>query len=69
MVEFFKWLGNALLRMVFGAIGIFAMNAIFSALAKNIIVGINIETMATIGLLGAPGFVMLYAISYCVNET
>ena len=69
MVEFLKWIGNVMLRLIFGAIGIFAMNAIFRAISMNIMVGINIETMATIGLLGAPGFVLLYAITYCVNRT
>lgn len=56
-----------MLRLVFGAIGIFAMNAIFQAVSMNIVVGINVETMVTLGLLGAPGFVLLYAITYCVN--
>ena len=68
MIDFLKWIGNVLLRMVFGAIGIFAMNAIFFAISKNIVVGINIESMATIGLLGAPGFILLYAVSVYVNE-
>lgn len=68
MVEFIKWVGNVLLRMVFGAIGIFAMNAIFGAISSNIMVGINIETMATIGLLGTPGFILLYVVSAYVNE-
>jgi len=67
MIEFLKWIGNVMLRLVFGAIGIFAMNAIFQAVSMNIVVGINVETMVTLGLFGAPGFVLLYAITYCVN--
>ncbi len=68
MIEFFKWIGNVMLRLIFGAIGIFAMNAIFQAVSMDMVVGINLETMATIGLLGVPGFVLLYAITYCVND-
>ncbi|MEG1459551.1 MAG: pro-sigmaK processing inhibitor BofA family protein [Acetivibrio sp.] len=57
-----KWLGNVLLRLVFGAIGIFAMNAILDMASKNIELGINPGTMSTIGLLGVPGFIALYSI-------
>ncbi|MFA9463502.1 MAG: pro-sigmaK processing inhibitor BofA family protein [Velocimicrobium sp.] len=67
MIEFFKWLGNVLLRMVFGAIGIFAINAILQAVSKSTMVGMNAETLLTVGLLGVPGFVMLYAVAFCVN--
>lgn len=68
MINIFKWFGNVILRIVFGAIGIFAMNAIFSSFSQHVIVGINPETMIILGLLGAPGFVMLYGISFCVNK-
>lgn len=68
-MEVLKWIGNVILRILFGAIGIFAMNAIFQAIAWDMAVGINAETLATLGLLGAPGFVLLYAVVYCVKIT
>lgn len=55
---------NVMLRLVFGALGIYILNSIFAHMDFNIMVGINLETMAVIGLLGAPGFVMLYGIIF-----
>lgn len=57
------FIGNAVYRMVFGAIGIMAANAVFQFFGSRIIVGINPETMLVIGTLGAPGFLLLYAVS------
>lgn len=68
MINFFKWIGNVLFRMVFGAIGIFTCNALLNALSQNLMVGINPETMLLIGLLGAPGFVALYGIEILLKN-
>lgn len=62
MIKVVKWLGNFVFRMVLGAVGIFALNAILGWTPWNAVVGINMGTMATVGLLGAPGFLLLYGI-------
>lgn len=63
-MKYIHWVCSVLLRLVFGALGIYIINGILQRVDLNIMVGINIETMAVIGLLGAPGFVMLYGIIF-----
>lgn len=55
---------NILLRAVFGGIGIYALNTIFQYVGIHAIVGINAKTIATVGILGAPGFFLLYGIMF-----
>ncbi|MDK2807274.1 MAG: SigmaK-factor processing regulatory protein BofA [Clostridiales bacterium] len=63
MEKILKWMGNVLLRMVYGAIGMFAANVILSYFFTGVAVGINKETLVITGLLGVPGFLMLYGIT------
>ncbi len=53
---------NVLLRMVFGIIGIYAFNTILDVMKIKATVGFNIATIATVGILGVPGFLLLYGI-------
>lgn len=55
---------NILLRAVFGGIGIYALNTIFQYAGIAAIVGINAKTIATVGILGLPGFFLLYGIMF-----
>ena len=55
---------NFLLRMVMGAIGIYACNSLFTAsLGLGIHMGINLLNLLTIGILGISGFGLVFAIS------
>lgn len=60
-----EWIVNVLLRAVFGGIGIYALNTIFQYAGIQAIVGINVKTIATVGVLGLPGFFLLYGIMLC----
>ena len=53
------------IRSVIGALGIFAVDFLLSPL--GIAVGINLFTAAVTGILGIPGFVMLYAIAWILR--
>lgn len=55
---------NILLRAVFGGIGFYALNSIFQYVGLQAIVGINVKTIATVGILGLPGFFLLYGIMF-----
>ena len=55
---------NILLRGVLGGIGIYALNTIFQYAGLQAVVGINAKTIATIGVLGMPGFFLLYGILF-----
>ncbi len=54
---------NFLLRMVFGAIGIQIVNAIFLSQNIAIFVGLNVWTLLTVGSLGISGLGLLFGIS------
>jgi len=54
---------NFLLRMVFGAIGIQILNAIFLSQNISVFVGLNIWTLLTVGSLGFSGLGLLFGIS------
>lgn len=53
------------IRAVIGALGIFAVDFLLSPL--GFAVGINLFTAAVTGILGIPGFVMLYAIAWILR--
>ncbi len=55
---------NVLLRAVFGGIGIYTLNSIFQYAGIRAIVGINVKTIATAGILGLPGVFLLYGIMF-----
>lgn len=54
---------NFLLRMVFGAIGIQILNAVFLSQNISVFVGLNIWTLLTVGSLGFSGLGLLFGIS------
>lgn len=54
---------NVILRMIFGAIGIHFLNTLLLTSGIKLLVGLNIGTIGTVGALGVPGFLLLYAIA------
>jgi len=55
----FKWLLGVVRNIALGVIGILLFNFLFSGM--GLAVGINAVTALVVGLLGAPGFLLLYA--------
>ncbi|MFA9376875.1 MAG: pro-sigmaK processing inhibitor BofA family protein [Lachnotalea sp.] len=58
-----EFIVNILLRMVSGMICIHFLNAMFVARGIDLLVGINLSTVGTIGVLGIPGLLLIYAIT------
>lgn len=58
-----EFIVNVILRMVSGMVCIHFLNSLFVARGIDILVGINPGTVGTIGVLGIPGFLLVYAIS------
>lgn len=54
---------NVLLRMVYGAVGIEAVNLILSALGVSVSVGLNLISLLTVGTLGVSGLGLLFGIA------
>lgn len=59
-----KLIINAGLRTVVGALGIYFIDSILRSQGYQIQVGINEATLLTNGILGLPGFIMLYGLAY-----
>lgn len=57
-----KIIGRCILNSAIGVSAIFVLNFLLSPL--EIAVGINLYTALTTGILGLPGFIGLYAITY-----
>lgn len=55
---------NVLLRMVMGILGIYLLNAFLTSQSILVNVGINETTILTVGLLGLPGFMLVYGIEF-----
>lgn len=53
---------NFILRVIFGVIGIYLVNMFFTWQKLDYLVGMNPVSAATIGVLGIPGFLLLYGI-------
>lgn len=53
---------NIILRMIFGIIGIYLINTLLISQNIQVNVGTNSTTILTIGLLGIPGFLLIYGI-------
>ncbi len=53
-----------LMRSMMGLLGIYIVNRAFEYVGNDLMVGINGATVGMTGLLGLPGFVLLYALSY-----
>lgn len=57
-------LKNFFLRLVTGAVVIFAANVILGKMGVDVSVGLNPVSMLTAGTLGLPGVAVLYGISF-----
>lgn len=53
---------NGILRVVFGVIAILCINDLISSSGLGITVGLNPITISTVGILGTPGVLLLYAL-------
>lgn len=53
---------NFILRCIFGAIGVYALNTVLAGAGLALQVGINPLSVLTCGILGLPGLGLLYAI-------
>lgn len=51
------------LRACIGTAGIYVLNLVLKSKGFNVNVGINAATIITNGLLGIPGFIMLYGLA------
>ena len=54
---------NFLFRVVFGVLGIYVCNTLFSSLGVGIYLGINILNLLTVGTLGISGFGLVLAVA------
>ena len=54
-----KWLLTVLRNATLGIVGILVCNFFFASV--GLAVGVNTVTASVVGLLGAPGFLLLYA--------
>ena len=61
----FKWLLSVARNAVLGIIGILLFNYLFSGF--GLAVGVNAVTTLVVGLLGAPGFFLLYATQFLIR--
>ena len=59
----FDLIVNFALRIVAGLLGIYILNIVLGNFSIDMTVGLNGLTALTVGLLGLPGFVLLYALS------
>lgn len=59
-----EFLINMVLRMMMGTIGICFVNSILVTFGVEFGIGINVFTLLTMGLLGFPGFVLLYGMGF-----
>lgn len=57
-----EWLVNFVLRAVMGAVGIYFVNMLMYTKNIEAMVGINLFTLLTSGMLGFPGIAVLYGI-------
>ena len=54
---------NFVLRMATGTLGIYLVNTILNSLQVGVFVGINTYNILALGMLGTPGFLLLYGVS------
>lgn len=59
----FDLIVNFALRIVAGLLGIYILNIVLQSFSIDMAVGLNALTALTVGLLGLPGFLLLYALS------
>jgi len=61
----FKWFLGVVRNMVLGAGGILAANFVLAT--AGVAVGVNLVTVLVVGLLGVPGFLLLYVAQMLVG--
>lgn len=59
----FDLIVNFALRIVGGLLAIYILNIVLKSFSIDMAVGLNGVTALTVGLLGLPGFALLYALS------
>lgn len=63
----FDLLVNFGLRIVAGFLAIYILNTILQLFSLDLTVGINALTALVIGILGLPGFALLYGLAFFLN--
>lgn len=62
-MRLFEELLSVIERIVFGILGIWGANTILTAIGVGGMVGLNAVTLTILGILGMPGYFLLYAVS------
>lgn len=55
---------NFALRLAAGAVGIYLLNTILAMASIQTLVGFNMTNVLVVGVLGLPGFAMLYGLGF-----
>jgi len=63
----FKWLVSVVRNMGLGVVGILGANAVLGIAGFATTVGVNAVTVVVVGLLGLPGFLLLYGARFLVG--
>lgn len=56
---------NVLMRASIGTLLLYAGNVFLTSQGYTVLVGVNLYTIATAGILGVPGILLMYGIAYC----
>lgn len=62
-MKILDWIVSVALRIVFGIVGIYLTNYLCLMAGQTILVGLNTWTVGCVGVLGMPGFAMLYGLA------
>lgn len=57
-------IADFMLRACFGTAGIYLLDLVLSSRGYHITVGVNAVTILSNGLLGLPGFILLYGLAF-----
>ena len=60
-----RWLVGVVRNMALGIVGILGANMLLGGIGLT--VGVNVITVMTVGLLGLPGFLLLYGVGMLVG--
>ncbi len=55
---------NFVLRLAAGAVGIYLLNTILAMASIQTLVGFNMTNVLVVGVLGLPGFALLYGLGF-----
>ena len=63
-----RWLLTVVRNGILGVVGMLGLNALLAGFTSaGVAVGVNVITVLVVGLLGLPGFLLLYAASVLVG--